>query len=120
MTKKDDENYRNNNICRTCQKNIEYDKVRDHCHLTGDYRGLSHNNCNNNVTQDQSKFIPFMFHIFGSHFHIVIRSSKSWWIKRMIKQKFEIISKTNEEYLSATSGCIRSADTCRFLPSSLD
>ena len=35
MTEKDEEDYRKNNICRFCEKNIESDEVRDHCHLTG-------------------------------------------------------------------------------------
>ena len=40
MTEKDDEKYRNNNICRFCEKDVESDKVGDHCHLTGKYRAL--------------------------------------------------------------------------------
>ena len=35
MTEKDEEDYRNNNICRISEKNIDCDNVRDHCHLTG-------------------------------------------------------------------------------------
>ena len=35
MTEKDDEDCKNNDICRFCEKDIESDKVRDHCHLTG-------------------------------------------------------------------------------------
>ena len=50
MTQEDDEDHRNNNICRFCIKNIESDKVEDHCHLTGQYRGPAHNICNINVT----------------------------------------------------------------------
>ena len=65
MTEKDEEDYRNNNICRFCEKIIESDKVRDHCHLTGKYRGPAHSICNNNATQDQSNFIPFIFHNFS-------------------------------------------------------
>ena len=34
-TEEDEEDYRNNNICRFSEKNIESDKVRDHCLLTG-------------------------------------------------------------------------------------
>ena len=43
MTEEDEEDYRNNNICRFCDKNFESDKVRNHCHLTGKYRGPAHN-----------------------------------------------------------------------------
>ena len=35
MTKVDEEDYRNNIICRFCEKETVSDKVRDHCHLTG-------------------------------------------------------------------------------------
>ena len=63
MTKKDEEDYRNNNICRFCEKEIIFDKVRDHCQVTVNYRGPAHNTCKIIVTQDQSNFVPFMFHI---------------------------------------------------------
>ena len=36
MTEEDEEDFQNDNICRFCEKkNIESDKVRDHCHLSG-------------------------------------------------------------------------------------
>ena len=53
MTKKDEEENRNIIICQFCEKNFESDKVRDHCQLTGDYRGPAHSKCNIIVTQDQ-------------------------------------------------------------------
>ena len=34
-TEEDEESLGNNNICRFCEKNIESEKIRDHCHLTG-------------------------------------------------------------------------------------
>ena len=67
MTQKDEEDSKNNNICRFCEKNIESDKFRDHCHLTGKYRGPSHNVCNINVKQKDSNFIPFAFHNFSNY-----------------------------------------------------
>ena len=67
MTEEDEEDFRNNNICRFCEKNIDYDKVRDHCHLTGKYKGPAHSICNINVTEDQSNFIPFIFHNFSNY-----------------------------------------------------
>ena len=93
MTEEDKEDYRINNICRFCEKNFESDKVRDHCHLTGKYRGPAHSKCNINVTQDQSSFVPFLFHnfsIFDCHM----------FFKKLVdlkndKVKFDIIPKTN-------------------------
>ena len=62
MTEKDEEDYRNNNVCRFCEKFFESDKVRDHCLLTGDNRCPAHTICNNIVTQKQNNFILFILH----------------------------------------------------------
>ena len=37
MTEEDKEHYRINKNCQFCEKIIEFDKVRDHCHLTSKY-----------------------------------------------------------------------------------
>ena len=66
MTEKNEEDYKNINICRFCEKKFLSDKVRDHCHLTGKYGGPAHSKCNNNVTQKQSNFIPFVSHNFSN------------------------------------------------------
>ena len=118
MTENDEEHYKYNNICRFCEKNKESDKVIDHCHLTGAYRGPAHNTCNINVTQKQSNFIPFVFHIFSNY-------DCHTFFKRLVNKKkdkvdFEIIPKTNEKYISVTYGCIRFMDSYRFLSSGLD
>ena len=63
----EDEDFKNDNFCRFCEKEILSNKVRDHCHLTGKYRGPAHNTCNINVTQKQSNFIPFVFHNFSNY-----------------------------------------------------
>ena len=118
MTKEDEEDYKNNNICRFCEKNIESDKVRDHCHLTGRYRGPSHIICNMNVKQKDSNFIPFAFHNF-SNFDCHMFFKKLVYLKKD-KVKFEIIPKTNEEYISVRYDCIRFIDSYRFLSESLD
>ena len=123
-TKKDiimtdeEEDYRNNKVCRFCEKFIESDKVGDHCHLTGKYRGPAHSKCNINVTQKQSNFIPFIFHNFSNY-------DCHMFFKKLVDRKknkvdFEIIPKTNEEYISVTYGCIRFIDSYRFLSSGLD
>ena len=109
MTQKNEEDYKNNNICRFCEKNIESDKVRDHCHLTGKYRGPAHNVCNINVKQKDSNFIPFAFHNFSNY-------DCHMFFKKLVdlkkdKVKFKIIPKTNEEYIAVKYGCIRFIDS---------
>ena len=118
MTEEDEEDFKINNVCRFCGNFIESDKVRDHCHLTGKYRGSAHSKCNINVTQKQSSFIPFIFHNFSNY-------DCQMFFKKLVDKKkekidFEIIPKTNEEYISATYGCIRFIDSYRFLSGGLD
>ena len=48
MTEENEEDYKNNNICQFFEKEILPDNFRDHCHLTGKYRGPAHNTCNRN------------------------------------------------------------------------
>ena len=118
MKQEDEDDYRSKNICRFCEKNIESDKVRDHCHLTGKYRGPAHNVCNINVKQKDSNFIPFAFHNFSNY-------DCHMFFKRLVdikkdEVKFKIIPKTNEEYIAVKYGCIRFIDSYRFLSESLD
>ena len=66
MTQEDKEDFDNINYSRFCEKETLSDKVRDHCHLTGKYRGPAHNTCNVSVKQKDSNFIPFAFHNFSN------------------------------------------------------
>ena len=118
MTDEDEEDCKNNKICRFCEKEIITDKVRDHCHLAGQYRGPAHSKCNINVTQKQSNFIPFIFHNFSNYdCHMFFKKLVD---KKKDKVDFEIIPKSNEEYISVTYGCIRFINSYRFLSSGLD
>ena len=118
MKQEDEEDYKNNNIRRFCEKEILSDKVRDHCHLTGNYRRSRHNICKINVKQKDSNFIPFVFHNFSNY-------DCHMFFKRLVdlkkdKVKFGIIPKTNEEYISVRYGCFRFIDSYHFLSESLD
>ena len=69
LKQKYEDHFKNTKICWFCNKKIlnDNDKVRDHCHLTGKYRGPSHHICNINVKQKQSNFIPILFHKFSNY-----------------------------------------------------
>ena len=118
MSESDEEDFKNSDGCRFCEKNIESGKVRDHCHLTGNYRGPAHSKCKINDTQKQSKIIPFIFHNFSNYdCHLFFKKLVD---KKNDKVKFHIIPKTNEDCLSVTNGCIRFTDSYRFSSMSLD
>ena len=41
--------YDNSTLCHICNEELGEDKVRDHCHLSGKFRGAAHEVCNLNT-----------------------------------------------------------------------
>ena len=118
MTADDEEDFTKIIICQFCEKEIQKDKVTDHCHLTGTYRDRFHQICKVNVPKKQRNLIPFAFHIFSEYdCHLFFGTLVD---KKNNKVKFEITPKTKEEYISVTYGCRRFKESYRFLTSSLD
>ena len=82
-------------ICSICAKSFKDEKVRDHCHLTGKFRGAAHKSCN--LKYKIPKFIPVIFHnLSGYDAHLFIKS--------LGKTKGEIdrIPVNEENYISFT------------------
>ena len=118
MTEEVEEDFKNNNICRFCEKNSDADKFGDNCHLTGKYRGPAQSIYNNNVTQKQNNFIPIIFHNFSTHdWHMFFEKLVD---KKNDKVEIKIKPKTNEEYISVTNECTGFKDSYKLLSSSLD
>ena len=51
MTIDNEKKYQNSQICWICKEKInnDKDKVRDHSHITGNYRGVAHNQGNSKL-----------------------------------------------------------------------
>ena len=74
-----------------------FGKATDNCHLTNKNRGPAHNKCNINVIQKRSNFVPFVFHNFSvSDCHPFFKKLDD---KKNDKVHFDILPKTNEEYI---------------------
>ena len=73
MTEEGNEHFRNSVECWICDNDyVDNDvKVRNHCHITGEYRGSAHADCNINLKLSHK--ITAIFHIlnydynYGSH-----------------------------------------------------
>ena len=74
MTAKDEEKFKTAKECHICdkrytEKNI---RVRDHCHITGKFRGSAHQDCNLKLRINPEEVkIPVIFHNlrgYDSHF----------------------------------------------------
>ena len=46
LTREEQKSFEKEVNCHICSKELKTDKVRDHCHFTGQYRGAAHNSCN--------------------------------------------------------------------------
>ena len=71
MTKDNEKEFQKADKCHICEKKYnETDvRVRDHCHVTGQYRGSAHQDCNLNFRLTEK--IPVIFHNlrgYDSHF----------------------------------------------------
>ena len=66
------ENY-DQTTCWLCEKIFrpkdkkENPIVKDHCHLTGRFRGSAHNNCNLNARKAHTSFVPILSHNFSGY-----------------------------------------------------
>ena len=97
MTEDEIKKFNSATECYICKKEMKNDdKVRDHCHLTGKYRGPAHNNCNLNL-KEKVNFIPIFFHnLAGFDCHLFIRElSES-------DGNIECLAKNKEDYISFT------------------
>ena len=70
MNEEEEYLFQQSNSCCICGKLIDNDneKVRDHCHVTGKFRGATHWSCNINF--QLTKKIPVIFHnlrVYDSH-----------------------------------------------------
>ena len=67
MSKEEEHLFQQSNSCWICEKLIDNDdkKVRDHCHVTGNFRGAAHWSCNINL--QFTKKAPIIFQDLRSY-----------------------------------------------------
>ena len=96
MTIEDEDNYQNSQDCWICNEKInkDKDKVRDHCHITGKYRGAAHSKCN--LKLKIPKKLPIIFHnLEGYDGHIIFKE-----LNNFDNIDIQVIPKTSEKYMS--------------------
>ena len=68
----DEEIYNNSQICWICKQELNTDKVKDNCHVTGKFRGAAHNKCNLKLRIPRK--LPLIFHYLqGYDRHIIFK-----------------------------------------------
>ena len=80
-------------ICHICKKELLGDKVRDHCHFTGKYRGAAHNKCN--LMCKKPRILTVIFHnLQGYDAHLFIKQLAC------LPGELNCIPSTEEKYIS--------------------
>ena len=99
LTKEEKINYNDQQICYICKKEFDTidkknNKVRDHCHYTGKYRGAAHNICN--LRYKLPKEIPVVFHNGSTYdYHFIIRE-----LVKEFEGNFDCLGEDTEKYIT--------------------
>ena len=113
MTSEDQKNYDEATICHICEQEVEDvdDKVRDHCHVLGTYRGMAHSNCNLNyrITAKRWKLPIFFHNLRGYDGHMIIKALQER------HGSIRVIPTNIEKYLSITVGRLQFLDSMQFV-----
>ena len=112
----EEEQFQSSNTCWICEKLIDNDdeKVRDHCHITGKFRGAAHWSCNINL--QLTKKVPVIFHnLRGYDSHLIFCELNKFDVK------ISVIPNGLEKYMAFFLGKnLVFIDSMHFMNSSLD
>ena len=82
MTEEEEHLFQQSNTCWVSKKLIDYDneKVRDHCNVTGKFRGAAHWSCNLNF--QLTKKVAVIFHnLRGYDIHLIFCELNKYDVK---------------------------------------
>lgn len=116
LTAKQRRQYYESKTCHICRETIfkHETKVRDHCHITGDYRGPAHWDCNVKFTHMDR--IPVCFHNFRNYDSQLLIDN----LKTIRNQKVTIIPHNTEKFTSIITKNYIIIDTFLHTTSSLE
>ena len=114
MSPKQNEEFERSNICLICDRLIDDNKVRDHCHITGKYRGAAHWSCNLNLKINKKVSVIFN-NLKRYDSHLIFKELSKF------DCKISVIPNGLEKYMSFTlNNNIVFIDSMLFMNSSLD
>ena len=95
FTEEDKKQFNKASDCWICGEELGNDRVRDHCHFTGQYRGAAHNSCN--LKYRKPKSISVFFHnLSGYDSHLFIKKLGT----PDKKENIDCIPNNEEKYIS--------------------
>ncbi|GET62619.1 hypothetical protein RIR_jg23070.t1 [Rhizophagus irregularis DAOM 181602=DAOM 197198] len=118
LTTQEQASYDNAINCWICRNPLNGNKVRDHCHITGRYRGAAHRGCNLDLSiKPREMHIPVIFHnLSGYDGHIIMQGIGAM----ECEDDIDPIPYNMEKYMAFKLGSLRFIDSLQFMKSSLD
>ena len=116
MSKEEEHLFQQSSSCWICRKIINDDnkKVRDHCHITGKFRGAAHQDCNINFQLTKRIFVIFL-NLKGYDSHLI------FFVLHRFNVKISVIPNGLEKYMAFSVGKnLVFIDSMQFMNSSLD
>ena len=94
------EEWQAHNPVTTCLQDQAGDSVRDHCHITGKYRGAAHSACNLKLRLNpKTMVVPVVFHNLRSYdSHLLMQAISK------VKGKVSCIPNNTEKYITFSLG----------------
>ena len=113
LTNDDITNFNNATKCNICNNSLGEDKVKDHDHITGKYRGATHSKCN--INYKICNKVPIFFHNlkgYDSH-HILSKLGKYF-------SNIQCIPNNMEKYMAIMTTQYKFVDSMQFMNESLE
>lgn len=106
--------------CYMCNRDfVEGDKkIREHCHLTGKYRGAAHDKCNSKEKRNHWQ-VPVVFHnLRGYDSHFIIQYINKLGESEL--KKLNVIANSMEKFMTFSTANMKFIDSFQHISCSLD
>ena len=116
LTYEENKSYEKQKVCYKCRKgfstdddnevalNKKYQKVTDHCHYTGKFRGAAHDICN--LRYKAPKEIPIVFHNGSTYdYHFIIKQ-----LAKEFNGQLKCLGENTKKYVAFSVGTKKELD----------
>lgn len=116
LSEQEEKLFQSQKNCYICNMSISgKDKVRDHCHISGKFRGAACSRCNSQFKYKME--IPVVFHnLKGYDAHLILKNYNTIYSN----EKLKCIPNSSEKFLSFTIGKLRFIDSFQFMACALE
>jgi len=114
LSRKEERRFEKSKTCHICEQKVHHSvKVKDHCHVTGQFRNAAHHACNADFVQPNK--IPVVMHYFKT-FDLQLLLSN---ISKFPDESVDVIPCNSEKFLSIITSQFYFVDSLMHLSTSL-